>query len=87
MKFLLWYFFFVLFFYPLRGWSCPFCDLGGKDTAYFILFIFGFFALGAAIFLFAFFKSGGLKKEKEEEMKNKVLKAENISGDDSSGRK
>lgn len=58
------------------SWACPMCDLGGRDTAVFLVTVFGLFCAGAASLFFVFVKRGGLKSES---LASKVLEVENES--------
>jgi hypothetical protein len=66
----------LLAFAPGAALACPFCDVGGEDTAMFIVSFIGFMALGmGAIFLAvrrARPSAGGAKPE------DQVLEAEGV---------
>ncbi|RME59435.1 MAG: hypothetical protein D6780_05110, partial [Candidatus Dadabacteria bacterium] len=67
-------FLFLTLFTPSLAFSCPFCELGGRDTALFIVVIFGLFSLGM-VFLFIWGHKNNLFSKEGE---NIVLEAEGI---------
>jgi len=64
----------LLFLLPLKVWSCPFCELGGSDVAFFIISILGMFILAMSFIFFAFIKSGGLKNS--DRLSKKAIEVE-----------
>lgn len=47
--------------FPRDVFACPFCDLGGRDTAWFLATFLGIFAAGMICFLVYFVRRGGFK--------------------------
>ncbi len=64
-----------LFLVPGFAQACPFCDLGAKETALFILVFFGLIAMGMSAFFVIFLRSGALKNAAQ--LNRKAIDAEN----------
>lgn len=47
------------------AWGCPFCELGGQDTAFFIVALFVPFVVGMTFLLIAAVKSGALSRHND----------------------
>lgn len=66
----------LLLIYSVTASACPFCEFGASDVAFFIISVFGLFALSGIFLLVYFWRSGSFSSNSDVALQ--VLEAEGI---------